>query len=101
MDGAGWDYTNFEDMTLLDRSIYYRIKKEEITPKIETVVAICIGLAAYWRTSEELLMLSGNQFDASMAHHSYKMILMFYANRGIDYCNDLLRELGIEPLGTR
>jgi hypothetical protein len=64
-------------------------------------MAICIGLDLGLSVSEDLLKLCGYAFGASKEHQAYKFLLTALRGSGIDACNDVLIQLGFEPLGSK
>ena len=102
MDDEEWDYSVFEEETLLNRNIYYDIRNGKLkNPTKETVIAVCIGLNAKPTVAEELLHLSGHVLRNTPEDQAYKMLVSCCYDRGIDFANDLLELRGMNALGSR
>jgi hypothetical protein len=97
----GWDYNDFVEETQLNQKIYYDIKGEKLlNPKIETVMAICIGLKLKWRQAEHYLSLCGYTLRNTRTENAYRHVFM-YSEYGMDYCNSILSEMGVPLLGSQ
>ena len=101
IEESGWDYSDFEEETLHNRNFFYQIKQRNLAnPKLETVIAICIGLRVKPYTTEELLRLSGHILRNTKEHSVYKMLISSCYNKGIDYVNETLEYHGIKAFGS-
>ena len=69
-------------------------------PKLETIIAICIGLELHPRLSMDLIQKSGHLFQPCNEEHIiYQMLLYRKYQCSIYECNEILRANGIKPLG--
>ena len=70
------------------------------TPKIETIIAICIGLHLAPRQSEYLLDLIGYSIKNSPRedYMLYDIVLTSLFEKSIEVCNNFLMDYGVQPL---
>ena len=101
MNAKNWTYKDFIEETLLDQTIFYKIKRNELkNPEIETLIAIFVGLRIKGYDAEHLLGLCGHRLRDTKMDNAYRHILA-YSDHGIDYCNSILEEIGVPTLGSQ
>ena len=90
----------FQDRTLLSTKMYERIENDELSnPKLETVMAICVGLNVGGIQGEKLLACAGYQLNDTLLHIIYKKLLFNLNGHTIYDCNKYLEAYNFKPLG--
>jgi len=95
---------NFREKTLLSDKTFDRIKSGQlISPDLETVMAICIGLNLGIIYGESLLKSAGYDLAESTTplHKVYHVLLCTYHERTIFEWNEVLEALGLQPIRAK
>jgi hypothetical protein len=101
MERAGVTVEELAEASLLARKTIQRMRtEEEHTPKLSSIVAVCIGLHINPVFSDDLLRKAGIAPRATNEYISYKCLLSTWYQKDIFECNELLAEYGIAPLGN-
>ncbi|WP_212506975.1 helix-turn-helix domain-containing protein [Caproicibacterium amylolyticum] len=91
--------------TLAERSLastktIQRMRNDEnYTPKLGTVVAVCIGLQLHPILSGDLIKKSGLAFKYTEEHTAYQFILSTHFRSSIYECNKKLACCGFKSIG--
>lgn len=72
---------------------------ESYTPKLGTIVAICIGLQLHPVLSADLIRKAGLSFKYTEEHTAYLFLLSTHFHSSIYDCNRHLERCGIGPIG--
>lgn len=101
----GIDASGFVECTGLGRYYYYHFLEKGYIPKMDALIAVCMGLNLDFPTAESLLAPTKFGFDyTNRVHCAYMFLLTHYQGLCIDDCNRILRSLGItneaDLLGT-
>ena len=75
-----------------------RLMKNKQQPKLETVVALCISLHLFALFSEYLISSAGYSFRNTAEGIAYKLLINQLYMEDLQFCNDLLRIIGLGPL---
>ena len=87
------------EQTGLSVKTIQRMRTEpEARPKLESVIAVCLGLSLYPDESQELLNLAGYTLRNRPKERAYFMLLNYFFEKGIVFCNEFLMDLKIKPL---
>jgi Zn-dependent peptidase ImmA (M78 family) len=98
---SGVNSAEFQDLTLLSRDIFLKLKNPEYRPKFETVIALCAGLDLDITVTNELLAKVGYAFNGSVEHNAYMTAITHFAGKSISVRNEYLRNLDVKPLGEK
>ncbi len=96
--------SHFSEVTLLNPTIFNKIKKNEPGSKfeVEVIVTICASLKLGPDIAEDLLKAEGMGFcPDSDIHQIYKAILRDFCNDDIFNINKVLRAFELSPLGSK
>lgn len=100
----GIDSNDFQELTLLSRDTFSKLKKQDYKPAFETIIALCAGLDLDIFITTELLGKAGYSFDGSEKHNAYMAVITQFAGKSIIVRNEFLRKLnvkGVKPLGEK
>ncbi|MCL1878387.1 MAG: helix-turn-helix transcriptional regulator [Defluviitaleaceae bacterium] len=102
MQARKWNSSIFTERTLLNQSIYSRIKNGQLSkPDIRTVMAICVGLDLDYFRATELLASAGHVLTSTDEDEAYFYILNNCRGEPIQKRNKFLTSLGILALGVK
>ena len=68
--------------------------------KLETVVAVCIGMKLEPVLSTDMVKKAGLAFKIDETHIVYQMLLNSHYQSSIHECNEILRASNCKPLGN-
>ena len=95
---------DFEKITLLNKSTYYKYMDKDKRPKtveLSTIMAIAVGYNLTLYETENLMRLAGLSFIPNNTEHAiYKFLLAFLRGYGTEKCNEILDDYNIEILGS-
>lgn len=89
-----------EDSLLTPRTIQRMRNEEDRTPKLNSVVAACIGLHLNPAFSDDMLRKAGFSPAPTSEYTAYRYLLCTCYQMDIFECNEILAEFGISPLGN-
>ena len=98
---AGWSKQVFYEKTLLSERTFERITADALkgpSPRLETVMALCIGLELGLALGTSLLGSAGYTLTNSPLHCAYQHILASCCGKDILDCNEMLIRSGFGPL---
>ena len=100
IERLGYNKVVFCNKTLLSKKEYYLIKNNspKATPRIETVMCICIGLELGPDLGSDLLKAAGYILTNSKQHIAYRLLLSTCSGKSIYECNEILEKCGLKPL---
>lgn len=102
MDEEHWYEYTFEVKTGLDKMHYSRVQGGTHKFSMRPLVAMGVGLCLDLNEMEEVLRLGGMAFkDGDREQEAYKYLFTAFYGKGIDECNDFLREVNVPLLGTQ
>jgi hypothetical protein len=102
MQARKWNSAIFKEKTLLNESIYSRIKNGQLAkPDIRTVMAICVGLDLDYFRATELLASAGHVLTSTEEDEAYYYILNNCRGEPIKKRNEFLTSVGILALGAK
>lgn len=83
-----------------DRTIRYMLDPDR-SPKLESVIAVCIGMVLPPQLSLKLVEKAGYKFRTSDPNHrAYELLLYTYGDMDIHRCNERLKGMGCKPLNN-
>jgi len=101
MEAKNYDLNKLKRHSHLDDMAISRLKNNTIKKQsMRTIIAVCVGLDLDLRTSEELLKLAKLALNSEPECIAYEMILTTFKGCPMDERNDVLKKLGIKPLGS-
>jgi len=101
MEAKNYDLNMLKRRSHLDDMTISRLKNNKIkNQSMRTIIAICVGLDLDLRTSEELLKLAKLALNNDPECIAYEMILTTFKGCSMDERNEVLKKLGIKPLGS-
>ena len=101
MEAKNYDLNMLKRRSHLDDMTISRLKNNKIkNQSMRTIIAICVGLDLDLRTSEELLKLAKLALNNDPECIAYEMILTTFKGCSMDDRNEVLKKLGIKPLGS-
>lgn len=99
MEDAEMTVESLAERTGLSVKTIQRMRNDlDARPKLESVVAVCLGLKLYPEESIELLSLAGYKLRKKSKEKAYSLLLNYLYEQDIRFCNNLLIELKIKPL---
>jgi hypothetical protein len=91
---------SLSESSLASSKTIQRMRSDEsYTPKLGTVVAICIGLQLHPVLSMDLIRKAGLSFKYTEEHTAYLFLLSTHFQSSIYDCNRHLERCGIGPIG--
>lgn len=95
----------FAFCTFLDRALYYKFKRDRYyVPEERIAYTICFGLKLSFAETCFLLNLGGLSIIPHTPYDRYRELLVEMLVKGNTYipsCNEELKKLGFQELGTR
>lgn len=102
MNDKHWNRSIFQERTLLSSMDYTRVHNSEHVFKLETYMAMAVGLQLSITEFQNVIRKAGLCLvDGRTPDDAYAFILATMNRAGIDACNDFLTSVGADPLGTR
>ncbi|WP_155969810.1 helix-turn-helix domain-containing protein [Streptococcus ruminantium] len=99
MNKYGFTIDKLSEVTLLSNRQITRLRKGESNPKLETLVAICIGMKFPPQISKRLIYLSGLRLrDFNELEYLYLLFLHSPDSFGVFKCNEILKKAGFKEL---
>jgi len=86
------------DRTMLNEKDIQRLRNRGTRPKLNKLVAVCIGLNLTPQISAEMLKKAGLTLMMNEEEQAYQMLLNSCYDMSIYDCNNILAELGFDPL---
>jgi len=102
IEQMGWSLTTFCNRSLLDKGYYYKAKRGDAAPPtLPILMAICVAMALDMEAAEMLLGAAGFKLSSTIPlHRAYMYILNHFSGQPIYFCNDFLKRLGFNELGS-
>ena len=103
IEQMGWSLTTFCNRSLLDKGYYYKAKRGDTTPPtLSVLMAICVAMALDMEAAGILLSAAGIKLSTTIPlHRAYIYILNHLAGQPIYVCNDFLKRLRFNELGSQ
>ena len=103
IEQMGWGITKFCNRSLLDKGYYYKAKRGDVTPPtLPVLMAICVAMALDMEAAELLLSAAGIKLSTAIPlHRAYMYIINHLAGQPIYVCNEFLKRLGFNELGSQ
>ena len=103
IEQMGWSLTTFRNLSLLDEGYYYKAKRgDTMLPTLPILMAICVAMALDMETAEILLGAAGIKLSTAIPlHRAYIYIITHLAGQPIHICNEFLKRLHFNELGSR
>lgn len=96
----GETYMSFAEKTKLCENQLYRLRKrvdEKDPPQRNTLISVCVAYELDLMMAQALLHSLGLDFNRfNKRDYAYTFLLTGCRGKGIDECNEILKELGIE-----
>ena len=102
IDQLGWSLATFCNRSLLDKGYYYKAMRGDATPPtLPVLMAICVALALDMEAAEILLGAAGIKLSPAIPlHRAYMYIINHFTGQSIYVCNEFLKRLCFNELGS-
>ena len=88
--------------TFLNKMNYSRVQSGTHNFTMRPLVAMGVGLGLSAEEMQDVLHLGGMHFiEGNLEHEALKYLFSAFYGRSIDECNEFLREVGVDPLGSK
>ncbi|WDC83301.1 helix-turn-helix transcriptional regulator [Caloramator sp. mosi_1] len=89
------------ELSLVGEKTIQRMRNDEnYQVSLENIIAICIGLQLEEEFSYDLIKKAGYSFRETEQHIIYELLIRNCYMHSIHYCNEILMENNMKPLGT-